>query len=205
MITLIRRICRSIHFRYYGTLGWLSIVLSGVHRDGSISVFGHPIIYIYPGSRIHLGTGTVLTSESFATALGVNHPVVLRTLDRGAEILIGARVGISGSSICAAHRVEIGEDSMLGANVMVTDTDFHVINPYHRSGHTGSLVGSGDVVIGRRVFIGANSIILKGSIIGDNSVIGAGSIVTGRIPENTVAAGNPCRVLRSLTSEELQH
>ena len=93
---------------------------------------------------------------------------------------------------------------MLGANVIVTDTDFHAINPYFRSGHTGPHVGTRDVVIGKRVWIGANSIVLKGSKIGDNSVIGAGSLVTGQIPENSVAAGNPCRVLRSLTWEELQ-
>jgi acetyltransferase-like isoleucine patch superfamily enzyme len=59
------------------------------------------------------------------------------------------------------------------------------------------------VTIGRRVFIGTNSIILKGVTIGHNTVIGAGSVVTTDIPENVVAAGNPCRPIRTLSAEEL--
>jgi acetyltransferase-like isoleucine patch superfamily enzyme len=53
-------------------------------------------------------------------------------------------------------------------------------------------------VIGRNVFIGTGSIVLKGVHIGDNSVIGACSVVTHDIPGNTIAAGNPCRVVRPL-------
>ncbi len=54
------------------------------------------------------------------------------------------------------------------------------------------------VKIGNNVFIGAGSIILPGVTIGDNTIIGAGSIVTHNIPENTVAAGNPARVICTL-------
>ncbi len=60
------------------------------------------------------------------------------------------------------------------------------------------------MVIGCRVFIGTNFIVLKGVTIGDNTVIDAGSVVTKSIPCNVVAAGNPCRPLRSLTAEELK-
>lgn len=54
------------------------------------------------------------------------------------------------------------------------------------------------VKIGNNVFIGAGSIILPGVTIGDNTIIGAGSIVTHNIPDNTVAAGNPARVICTL-------
>ena len=54
------------------------------------------------------------------------------------------------------------------------------------------------ITIGDNVLIGGSSIILPGVTIGNNSVIGAGSIVTKNIPENVVAVGNPCRVLRSI-------
>jgi acetyltransferase-like isoleucine patch superfamily enzyme len=56
----------------------------------------------------------------------------------------------------------------------------------------------------KRVFVGTNSILLKGATIGDNSVIG-GSVATGHIPKTVIAVGNPCCVLRALTSEELRH
>lgn len=168
-----------------------------------MSAYGVPIIDIFPGSSVTLGDNVTLISESFATALGVNHPVVLRTMTAAAKINIGDAVGISGGSICAASLVEIGNESMLGANVVVADTDFHSLHPGLRSGHTHSTVGVADVRIGRRVFIGTNSIVLKGVTIGDNSVIGAGSLVSKSVPSNCIAAGNPCRIIRELTADEL--
>ena len=56
----------------------------------------------------------------------------------------------------------------------------------------------GPIKLGNNVFIGNNAIILPGVTIGENSVIGAGSVVTKSIPANSVAAGNPCRVIRTL-------
>jgi len=54
------------------------------------------------------------------------------------------------------------------------------------------------ITIGNNVWIGAQSIILSGVTIGDNCVIGAGSVVTHDIPDNVVAVGNPCRVLKDI-------
>lgn len=51
------------------------------------------------------------------------------------------------------------------------------------------------VKIGNNSFVGAKSILLPGADIGNNTIIGAGSIVLGRIPDNVVAAGNPCKVI----------
>ncbi len=63
----------------------------------------------------------------------------------------------------------------------------------------GEIIGeAGKTVIGDNVFIGMNSIILMGAHIGNNVIIGAGSVVSGKIPDNCVAAGNPCRVIRTL-------
>jgi galactoside O-acetyltransferase len=57
-------------------------------------------------------------------------------------------------------------------------------------------------VIEKNVWIGAGTIVLPGVTIGENSVIGAGSVVTKSIPENVLALGTPCRVIRSLTEDE---
>lgn len=168
-----------------------------------MDAIGAPIVAVFPGSSICLGRDVSMISASFATALGVNHPVVLRTLRPGAQIKIGDRVGISGGSICAAQLIEIGEDSMLGANVTIADTDFHSLRPHYRSGHTDASVAVEKVTIGKRVFVGTNSIVLKGVTIGDNAVIGAGSVVTKSIPANAIAAGNPCRIIRELSAHEV--
>ena len=58
------------------------------------------------------------------------------------------------------------------------------------------------ITIGDNVWIGGGVKVMPGVTIGDNVVIGAGSVVTKDIPENVVAAGNPCRVIRQITDED---
>ncbi|AVK63678.1 galactoside O-acetyltransferase [Lactobacillus sp. CBA3606] len=58
------------------------------------------------------------------------------------------------------------------------------------------------ITIGHDVWIGGNVVINPGVTIGDNVVIGSGSIVTKSIPDNVVAVGNPCRVLRPITAAD---
>jgi len=96
--------------------------------------------------------------------------------------------------------ISIGERTLLGPDVQIYDTDFHPIDPELRSQRGGGNGGSSSVVIGSNVFIGAGAKVLKGSTIGDGSVVGAGSVVSGSIPSNVVAAGAPCRIVRSLAS-----
>ena len=56
------------------------------------------------------------------------------------------------------------------------------------------------VTIGKNVWIGSGSIILPGVSIGDNSIIGAGSVVNKDIPENSIAVGNPCKVIKKIST-----
>jgi acetyltransferase-like isoleucine patch superfamily enzyme len=184
--------------KYAGLVTGRAVLLSnGVETGRNLTLYGAPIISRVKGSRIRLGNSVVLCSSSYFTALGVTHPVVMRTLRERAEIVIGDDVGMSGATICAMTRVAIGNRTMLGANVMIVDTDFHPIaSPNRRYDNHG--IGTAAIEIGANVFIGANSIVLKGVRIGDNSVIGAGSVVTRDVPANVVAAGNPCKMLKGL-------
>ena len=90
--------------------------------------------------------------------------------------------------------IYIGDHTMLGPNVTLATAN-HPIEPGLRE---RALQYNKDIRIGRNVWIGAGSIVVPGVSIGDNSVIGAGSVVTRDIPENVVAVGNPCRVLREI-------
>ena len=166
---------------------------------GDVQLFGLPIIQRIHGSSIIIEKGSILVSSSNMNVAGINHPVILSTLAEGAVIHIKEGCGISGSSICAAYRIELGEDSYLGANSCVYDTDFHPLAAVARKNQKSILCAdSGPVTVGKNVWIGANALVLKSVQVGDRAVIGAGAIVTKDIPADSIAAGNPAKVIRSI-------
>lgn len=171
--------------------------LAGVVVGSNVNIVGHPIVDLADRGSIAIGDNAVLVSSPRWTALGVSRPVILRTLLPGARIAIGSSVGMSGTTICAAASVIIGDRVLFGADVMVADTDFHPVHEVPRVGRPIPKPGVRDgVLIGSDVFVGARSIILKGATIGDGAVIGAGSVVAGDVPARTVVAGAPARFVR---------
>lgn len=95
------------------------------------------------------------------------------------------------------YLVEIGSNCVLtdGVRILTHGFDWVILKRiYHEL-----LGSSGKVVIEDNVFIGMDSVILPGTRIGKNTIIGAGSIVTGDIPPDSVAVGNPCKVKMSIT------
>ena len=92
----------------------------------------------------------------------------------------------------------VGDNVMFGPNVTVA-TAAHPVDPeLRRQGYQFNK----DVHIGENAWIGAGAVILPGVTIGKNTVIGAGSVVTKDIPDNVVAVGNPCRVLREVSERD---
>lgn len=178
--------------------GTLLLRRAGVAVDGVV-FYGLPLIDRLPGSHIRIGKRVVLCSHPAFTALGVSRPVILRTMTPGARIDIGDDVGLSGTVICAATSVRIGSGCLLGADVLVADTDFHPVGHSQRRYAALPEPSAEDAVeIGSNVFLGARSVVMKGVTIGDNTVVGACSVVTRDLPSDVIAAGNPCRVIRSL-------
>lgn len=175
----------------------LLMALNGIAWRGGWSFYGLPILQKHRHSVMKFGDGFSLRSTVRSNPLGPNHPVILSTLRAGAMLEIGRNFGMTGGSICVAERVTIGDNVAVGANCVITDTDFHPLHPRARllEPQNGK---SAPVVIGDNVFIGMNSIILKGVAIGANSVIGAGSVVSRSIPPNSIAAGSPAVVIRKL-------
>jgi len=90
--------------------------------------------------------------------------------------------------------IYVGDKVMFGPNVTIATAN-HPMNAELRA---KSFQYNKDVYIGENVWIGAGVVIVPGVHIGKNSVIGAGSVVTRDIPDNVVAVGNPCRVLRTV-------
>jgi len=85
---------------------------------------------------------------------------------------------------------------MIGPFVFMTTEPFSMTKENPDSAHSGH---EGDIIIGENVRIGAHSILLPGIKIGDGASIGAGSVVTKDIPEKTIYAGNPAKLIKQIS------
>ena len=106
-----------------------------------------------------------------------------------------------GLTILDVGKVTIGDNVQFAPGVSIY-TAGHPLHPVSRnSGYEYGI----PITIGNHVWIGGNVIILPGVTIGDNAVIGAGSVVTKDVPDNMIAAGNPCKVIREITDEDRKY
>ena len=109
----------------------------------------------------------------------------------GALLSIGKGTYLNRNTVVVCHeRVEIGANCLVSWDVVIMDTNEHDVPESRRNQ---------PIRIGDRVWIGCRAIILPGVTIGSGSVIGAGSIVTRDIPENSLAVGQPARVIRCIS------
>lgn len=123
------------------------------------------------------------------------------------DVHLGENVGIWYNAVIRGdtNSITIGDNSNVQDNTTVhTDSDYKVhVGKGVTIGHNAIVHGC---TIGDNTVIGMGSIILSGAVIGDNCIIGAGSLVTGkmRIPNNSLAFGNPAKVIRAVTPEEIK-
>ena len=115
--------------------------------------------------------------------------------DYGKQISIGKRFFANFNfTVLDEANVTKGDDCFIGPNVSIY-TACHSTNPIERNTRQE---WAKPVTIGNNVWIGGSVTILPGVTIGDNVTIGAGSVVTHDIPSNSIAVGNPCKVVKSL-------
>jgi len=173
--------------RWSGFWARISSSIRGVHIKKGCNFFGVPRFHRFDFSSIEIGENCTFRSDQSSNLIGVNHRCILSTHERNAKIKIGDHCGFSGTSIGAAREIIIGNNVLCGANVVITDFDWHldISNTEPRP-----------VIIHDNVWIGLNTVVLKGVEIGENSIIGANSLVVSNIPANVIAGGNPCKVLK---------
>jgi acetyltransferase-like isoleucine patch superfamily enzyme len=159
--------------------------------------YGIPIVQKHRQSFMRFGSRFNLRSAPRSNPLGANHPVILCTWLPGAILEIGDNFGMTGGALVAAEKIMIGNNVAIGANSTILDTDFHPLNPELRR-HFPQSALTAPIIIGDDVFIGMNSLILKGVTIGGSSVIGAGSVVTKNVPPRVIVAGNPAQIVREI-------
>ncbi len=173
------------------TIGPRSSRAKKFRRFGPGSAICFPVAALYGEEYIELGEGCIIgpyCSLSAGVMPGhvVGHSPVVTIGDR---VLIG-----KGSGIVGHNRVEIGDDVFTGHHVYITDAN-------HGYEDTSLPIGkqfaaSRPVRIGSGSWLGHGTVVLPGADIGRNVAVGAGSVVTGVLPDFSVAVGNPARVIR---------
>lgn len=175
----------------------LMLKMQRVKYGKKCKFFGMPVIVANNGGTIEIGDNLTLASGFLSNMVGMYQRSIILARN-GGVVRIGNNVGMSGVTVYAFKRIEIGDKTMIGANTKIFDSDFHPVDPDYRfaSPNDKEHTAMAETIIGKNCFIGCNSIILKGVHIGDNSVIGAGSVVTKDVPANCIAAGNPAKVVK---------
>jgi len=170
-------------------------------RSPPPKVWGRAKIRRFPRSQIQIGSGFRLVTRSGRYAYNIFPQALIRTYSETSRVIIGSGVGVNSVALfCRSQTIRIGDNTMIGGNCQIMDSDGHPLwPPASRWNYSGS-EHDRSVDIGANVFIGLNVIILKGARIGDGSIIAAGSIVRGDIPANCLAAGIPAKVVRYFAS-----
>ena len=164
---------------------------------------------------LYLGKGGVFFKPRYINVFGANvfiddYPTLIGASDAkiqftswnigdfNGEIKIGKYCLITpGVRIMAAESILIGDACMIAHGVYISDADWHGI--YDRAEPVGN---TKPVILEDNVWIGDSAIICKGVTIGKNSIIGAGSVVTKNVPPNSIFAGNPAKLVKTLEDKE---
>ncbi|SDP40771.1 Acetyltransferase (isoleucine patch superfamily) [Eubacterium maltosivorans] len=140
--------------------------------------YSYPILNIYPSCSFVLGKNSDLI---IGKNVGMRNRVKVQT-EKNAKIVIGDNVFFNIGCMVTAHKeINIEKGCNFGPNVLIYDHDHD-----YRKGLNSKHYQIETVHIGKNVWIGANTVILRGTKIGDNSVVAAGSILKGNFPANCI-------------------
>ncbi|MBI4232306.1 acyltransferase [Candidatus Peregrinibacteria bacterium] len=184
-------------------VGYISLLLyRGLYKHirvgKNIKCWGRVIITKSPESIVAIGDNARLVSDFARASIGLYSRCKFQ-LFFNSKIIIGQNVGLNGTSItCRTTFVKIGDGTIMAPNVIIVDSDFHQLWPPENRTFNMGYENDKGVKIGKNVWIGMNSTILKGVTIGDNSIIAAGSVVAENIPSNVLVGGVPAKILKQL-------
>jgi acetyltransferase-like isoleucine patch superfamily enzyme len=167
---------------------------------GQDSLLGFPTATLYGEPHIHIGAGTLIASwVTLAAGYGPGQAdVPERALVIGDRCLVNVRCGI-----VAHESIEIGDDVWFGQGVYITDAnhgfeDLEVPIGKQLGDHQPVSVGKGS-------WLGHGAVILPGAQIGRQCVVAAGSVVRGVVPDHSIVAGVPAKVIRRLDEGRPAH
>lgn len=182
-----------------------------IHFKLKLIIFPHSNINLSSKSNLEITEGKFYINNSWNNSrnrryksdltISENATLICKgnfSLYQGASIFIGpgAKLILNKSSFLNTNTtlncfnyIEIGKNCCISDNVSIQDSDNHMINNNFEK-------MSNPIIIKDHVWIGKNSIILKGVTIGEGAIVGAGSVVTKDVPPSTLVAGNPAKIIK---------
>lgn len=176
----------------------LMMAFTGVKHGKKLRLKGNSFIYNKRGAHLTVGNNVTINSSFLSNLMGLYQRSIIMTRRAGAEIVIGDNVGMSGVTLYARKKITVGENTLIGGNTKIFDNDFHPLKAEARNQNAEEEIACKEVYIGKNCFIGCNALILKGTVLGDGCVVGAGAVVSGSFPANSVLAGNPARIIKTI-------
>lgn len=194
-ISKILNLPTALRIKFYPSINRMILRTYGAVLGKNIQIPGK-VHWLIRGSKVRVGDNLYFSSGDAVNPIGSNLQGAIY-VESGASLTIGNDVGMSSTRMWIHESVTIGDNVKIGACVLITDTDAHPLDYLaRRTSNEGTK--SAPIEIEDDVWVGAHSIILKGVTIGARSIIGAGSVVTRSIPADCVAAGNPCKVIKTI-------
>ena len=182
---------------FYVKWNYFKLITRNIKTGKNIRIYNKFYLNVNKYGKVNIGNNFLFTSGDNYNPLSRNIRGTLY-VEKNGKLNIGNNVSISSSCIWASKSITIGDNVKIGADCIIMDTDAHSLNAIVRRNSRKDIQNknSKEITIGNDVLIGTRCIILKGSHIGDRSIIGSGSIVTKNIPEDCIAAGNPCKIIK---------
>ena len=181
---------------YLGAIRPGTPTADGFARFGRASLINHPVGTLFGTSSMAIGEETLI-GRGCTLSVGYG-PGDANLPELG--LVIGDRCVIGAGAVITAHEgIEIGDDVWFGNDVFVSDAGHGYQQPGVPIGH--QLGTHAPVRIGSGSWIGHGAMILPGTTVGRNVVVGAGSVVRGEIPDHSIVAGVPARVVRRFEAD----
>jgi len=175
----------------------LRFSMYGISYGHNLKIHGKLYLKLFPDVKVTIGDNFYCSSGRYVNALCSNKRGIFY-LVHDAELIIGNNVGMSSPVIWCNKRIVIGDNVKIGANTIILDMDCHAHSFMDRRNDITDWAEPQEIKIGNDVLIGMNTTILKGVTIGDRAIVGASSVVTKDIPADSVAVGNPARIIKTI-------
>ena len=173
---------------------WKYWFLSTNKRTDGKAMYRQPVLRLGLG-KIVFGNNVCL--GYYPSPFFFNGYIHLEARSKDSQIVIGNNVVINNNffAVSDGEGIEIGDNTLIGVNCEIVDSDFHELAPDKR---VSGKPATQKVILGKNVFLGNNVKITKGVVLGENVVVANGAVVTSSFAANLIIGGVPAKIIGTL-------